>query len=297
MTCTSRRGSDVAADAAITALLPLKDYHPGFLRQAIESIVHQTSPHWRLLIVVEPEDVARFEGVLAEWLVDPRVRIVVNHRRGYVGAFNTGMEAADTDFIAILLGDDMWDVRAVEVLLACLAQSPDADLFHSGRRVIDGDGNPLGARMPRESFTLEDFIWASQVKHLICWRRSMGLGVGGMDESLKTAGPDDYDFVWTLVERGAVVRPIFEFLYIYRDHRDGYRHTTHIPRSQHLRDLRHILTKHGVAAQKIRRRLKDAKRNYLRQCLYRNYLHRDLCRWLGLEKRTGWHLDYRRPVG
>jgi glycosyltransferase involved in cell wall biosynthesis len=287
----------VAPATAVTALLPLKQYHPGFLRQAIESIMHQTSPHWRLVIVVEPEDVARFEGVLAEWLADPRVRIVPNYRRGYVGAFNTGMEAADTDFIAILLGDDMWDPRAVEVLLASIGRLPGVDLFHSGRRVIDGDGNTLGDRMPRESFTLEEFVWASQVKHLICWRRSMGLGVGGMDESLKTAGPDDYDFVWTLVERGATVHPIPELLYVYRDHREGHRHTTHIPRSQHLRDLRHILTKHGVAPGTIRRRLNEAKRGYLRQCLYRNYFHRDLCRWFGVEQGEVWRLDYRRrPV-
>jgi GT2 family glycosyltransferase len=279
---------------AITALLPLKHFHAPFLREAMESMFRQTSPLWRLLVIVEPEDLAAFRMTLAEWLADPRVRLVPNEGYRHAGAFNTGMRVAETEFVAILLGDDRWDPRAVEVLMDAIRAHPGVDLFHSSRRAIDGDGRPLSDVMPAlQEVSLEGFIWKSQVKHLICWRRSKGLAVGGMDETLTTAGPDDYDFPWTMLEHGAVIRAIPECLYIYRDHREGVRNTTHYPRSVHLRDLRHILTKHGVSRSQVRRRLRMAKRGYLRQCLYRNELHRRLATWLGSLARRGWRLTYR----
>lgn len=282
------------AGSDITVLLPLKHYHPGYLRESIGSVFAQTSGRWRLLVIVEPEDVATFQGVLAEWLRDHRVRLVPNGGYRHAGAFNTGMRHADTEFVAILLGDDAWDPAAVETLLASIGRHPEVDLFHSGRRAIDGDGRALSGVMPPiESPTLEGFIWKSQVKHLICWRRAKGLEVGGMDETLTTAGPDDYDFPWTMLERGAVMRAVPECLYIYRDHRQGVRNTTHYPRSQHLRDLRHILRKHHVSPALVRQRLREAKRGYLRQCLYRNELHRRLAQvFKGLARRE-WRITYR----
>lgn len=274
---------------AITALLPLRHYHPAFLREAMASMLGQTSQAWRLLVIVEPEDLDVFRQTLAEWLADPRVRLLPNEGYRHAGAFNTGMRLANTEFVAILLGDDLWDVTAVARLRECVRQHPNVDLFHSGRRAIDRDGRPLsGDMMPEERVTLEGFVWKSQVKHLICWRRTTGIAVGGMDESLTTAGPDDYDFPWTMVEHGAVTHPIREALYIYRDHRDGFRNTTHHPRSVHLRDLRHILKKHGVAPEAIRTRIRQAKRGYLKQCLYRNRLHRWLWRKLGWQPRRVW---------
>jgi glycosyltransferase involved in cell wall biosynthesis len=280
----------VADPTAITALLPLKHFRPAFLREAMGSMFRQTSPAWRLVVIVEPEDLEAFRGHLAEWLGDERVSLVPNEGYRHAGAFNKGMRVATTDFIAILLGDDMWAPNAVERLRELIALHPDVDLFHSARRAIDSEGNPLsGAMLPVDPVTLDGFLWKSQVKHLICWRRAMGISVGGMDETLTTAGPDDYDFPWTMVEHGAVVKAIPEVLYLYRDHRDGFRNTTHHPRSVHLRDLRHILTKHGVSRANIRARVRRAKRGYLKQCLYRNRLHRWFCITTGWEPRAWWN--------
>lgn len=280
---------------AITALLPLKHFHASFLRDAMESMFRQTSPDWRLIVIVEPGDMATFRSVLAEWLPDPRVRLVPNEGHRHAGAFNTGMRVADTEFVAILLGDDMWEPVAVEVLRDRIRQNPGVDLFHGGRRAIDGQGRPLsGTIVPTGNVTPDGFIWKSQIKHLICWRRSKGIAVGGMDERLTTAGPDDYDFPWTMLENGAVIQPIAECLYVYRDHREGVRNTTHYPRSVHLRDLRYILSKHRVSRANIRKRVRAAKRGYLRQCLYRNELHLWICRKLGWQPRVRWRNNYMR---
>jgi GT2 family glycosyltransferase len=279
---------------AITALLPVKNFHPDHLRASIGSMFSQTSPEWRLLVIVEPEDLDRFRQILAEALGDPRVRLLPNEGFRHAGAFNTGMRAAETAFVAILLSDDMWEPHTVETLRTNIAAHPQVDLFHSGRRIVDGDGRSISSvHLPRESIALEDFIWRSPIKHLICWRRELGLAIGGMDERLTTAGPDDYDFPWMMLERGAKVRAIHECLYVYRDHRDAFRNTTHIPRSVHLRNLRHILRKHGVSRALIRKKLRLAKSNYLRQCLYRNALDRRIKLLLGFTAKSGWRQKYR----
>ena len=43
---------------AVTIIMPLRNYHEGFLRRAVGSVFAQSSPLWQLLIVVEPGEYA-----------------------------------------------------------------------------------------------------------------------------------------------------------------------------------------------------------------------------------------------
>ena len=79
-------------------------------------------------------DVLQLLGRRAE---DPRIQLVRNEGRKLAGAINTGMRHAETDFVAVLLGDDMWAPEAVSVLLNHVTQYPEVDFFHSSRIVID----------------------------------------------------------------------------------------------------------------------------------------------------------------
>jgi hypothetical protein len=138
----------------------------------------------------------------------------------------------------------------------------------------------------------KDFERGSPVKHLLCWRVSAGLAAGGLDESLDSVGPDDWDFPWTMAERGAVFKAVRECLYLYRDHRDGYRLTTHLPLRHHKREIRKIMSKHGADRRVIRTRIAYAERAYLRQCLYRSRLDRWLKQRLRYDPGRGWRERY-----
>jgi len=131
------------------------------------------------------------------------------------------------------------------------------------------------------------------VKHLLCFRRSMALAVGGVDESINSVGPDDYDFPWTMADHGARFHAVPECLYIYRDHRRAYRLTTHLPKSVHTRELIRILRKHGTSWPTTLRRVRAARRGYLNQCLYRNRFHRWLVQRWGIGGEREWRQDYR----
>ena len=268
----------------LTVLMPLKNYHPIFLDKAIESLSKQTSPNWNLLIIVEKSDFNKFIILLKKELKDPRIEIIINKGRKLAGAFNTGMKQALTDFVAILLADDMWAPEAVETLDHYISENPGIDFFHSSRVIIDENDNYISkVYKSRESFITDDFILGSPVKHLLCWRISKALSFGGLDESLNSVGPDDYDFPWTMAEEGASFKAIDECLYYYRSHIKSFRLTTHLPLSVHEKEIERILLKHGISNEIIQKRITTGKKTYLRQCLYNTRMERFFKRLLRLQ--------------
>jgi hypothetical protein len=282
------------SDAALTALLPVKVYKPEYLRESVGSLIAQTSPRWRALVIHPARLRARLEADLGEAGTDPRVELVEERGRKLAGALNTGMRAARTDFTAILFADDRWDPQAVEVLERAIGERPEVDFFHSARRYIDDHGESIsGVVGPHENVTLETFIAGRSIKHLLCWRRRLALEIGGIDETLNSVGPDDYDFPWSMAEAGARFGAVSECLYVYRDHRSCYRLTTHLPLRTHLRETRRILRKHGVPSAEIGRRVAEARQGYLQQCLYSSRLDAWVKRALGHDPRGGWRESYR----
>ncbi len=267
----SLASSDAASLGALTVIMPLKHYHAEFLLKAVDSILLQTDPRWSLLIIVEPEDLSRHHELLSRQCDDPRVGIIANQGRGLAGAVNTGMRAAASQFVALLMADDLWSLRAVEVLHKHIVDHPDVDFFHSSRVYV----NAADARISDVFVSCDDVSadgfrqGGSPVKHLLCWRRTKGIEVGGLDEALLPVGPDDYDFPWIMAERGARFKAIKECLYFYRVHDKCYRLMTHLPLEIHTRELDRIMKKHGVPRWRRLISLQRAKWSFLRQCLYR----------------------------
>lgn len=277
----------------VTCLLPLKNFHPGYLEQAMNSIRTQSDPNWRLLVIVENGDLIDFRSLLETWLVDPRVKIVGNEGRRMGGALNTGMRVADTSFVAILMADDLWSEDAIETLNEYIKHNPEVDFFHSSRFVIDESGRRISSiHSSRKTFKLEDFHNTSPVKHLLCWRREKALQIGGVDEALDH-GADDYDFPWSMAEAGCVFKSIKRPLYIYRDHRECYRLTTHVPKSRQKWALRRILKKHGIAPEAIRARIAAVEGSYLRQCLFETPADQREKEKGGFDVKGSWKEKYR----
>jgi glycosyltransferase involved in cell wall biosynthesis len=281
------------AESLITVLVPVHEYSGEFLLAALDSLRLQTAPTWRALVIVEPAGRTAIESVLAPQLTDSRIRVIENEGRKLAGAFNTGMRHSDTIFVAILLADDLWTQEAVAVLEREICARPEVDFFHSARRVIDGDGRSISSVYPaRPDVTLADFETFSPVKHLLCWRRTKGLDVGGMDESLNSVGPDDLDFPWIMAEHGATFGAVDECLYVYRDHRAHFRLTTHLPMSVHRQELNRIYRKHGLPRKLAKKRIRAATTSHLRQCLYRSTLDKRVKEVFGHEPKRLWRENY-----
>jgi glycosyltransferase involved in cell wall biosynthesis len=259
----------------VTALLPLRAYDPEFLRRAMDSMFQQTSPAWRLIVIVESEDLAHFAVTLEKELGDSRLLLTGNQGRGFPGALNTGLREARTEFCAFLLGDDMWSHRAVEVLEREIAAHPEIDFFHSARVTVDEEDRPISARWTgNERVLAGDFHHSAPLKHLLCFRRGMALEIGGIDESFQLVGPDDYDLPWSMAERGAAFRAIPEILYFKREHRRFARLTLDPLRRDRKREIVRMWGKHGAGGIRGRAQALRASRADLRRGLYRNRVDR-----------------------
>jgi hypothetical protein len=171
--------------------------------------------------------------------------IVPQEGEGFAAALNTGIRAARAPRVGFLLSDDWLEERAVEKCLAF-----DTDIVSTGFRGFDGDGRTILESLSRTP-SLEEFEGlptlerkASYLKHFFLFKRAKLLEVGGVDETIGSTGPDDFDLPWTLLEHGATVSIVPEQLYNYRDH-TGERLSLRDPESQ-VRDLEQVLDKHGV---------------------------------------------------
>jgi Glycosyl transferase family 2 len=274
--------------------MPVTAYHEPYLHEAVQSILAQTSPDWRLLVITAKTQRAEMERVLAPYLDDPRIGLIGVAKGRIAVSFNAGMRAAETEFVTVLFGDDLWTPRAAEVLTRATVSKPHADVFHSSRRYIDDRGRPISSvYRSRPTVRASDFLTDAPVKHLLCWRRAKGLAVGGFDESLGSVGVDDFDFPWTMAEQGAVFEAVPECLYVVRDHRQTFRLTTHLTLSHHKRELGRIMAKHGADRVTIEARVARAERTYLRQCLYRSRADKWIQTLRGHDPQVGWREPYR----
>jgi glycosyltransferase involved in cell wall biosynthesis len=132
----------------LTVAIPFYKGH-GYLRAAIESVLRQTSPEWRLIVCDDSPDPGTAELVTS--FADSRVRYFRNdHNLGMAGNWNRCLETAETDLVNLLHNDDELLPNYVEVMLQAGREHPDAAAFFCRAKVIDSTG--------RERFSPADYV-------------------------------------------------------------------------------------------------------------------------------------------
>ena len=259
----------------VTVLMPCKNSKASFFREALNSIFSQISPRWNLIVIIDDynssSESTETSEILRELInsKDNRISVLKNESNLITGALNTGMRNVKTPYACSLLCDDLIDTKTIEVLNTYINEYPQIDFFHSSRIIIDESGSAISTiYKARESFSLSDFKNTGPVKHLLCWKVDSALAMGGMDESLGLHGADDYDFTWCMAEAGYSFKAIPECLYYYRDHRDHYRLTTHVPLDTQINQLKKIWKKHGLTENEIDEQIRWRTSGYLKQALY-----------------------------
>lgn len=116
-----------------------------YLREALQSIVQQTSPDWELVVVddcsPEPlqEIVAAFE--------DPRIRYVRNERNiggsDLVAQWNHCITFATGDYVVLAADDDLYRPGFCAECIRLAEKYPEVDLIHASVEQIDGEGKHL----------------------------------------------------------------------------------------------------------------------------------------------------------
>jgi glycosyltransferase involved in cell wall biosynthesis len=230
-----------------TIVVPLRNQVDEWLDEALRSALLQSVS--TEVVVVRAEATPASNLAILDGLQRHFANLVVLDRdkpETFPGAINKGIRHANSERVGLLLSDDWLDGDAVA---ACL--NYQSDIVCAGRVVYFPDGSVNERACWRPSLrefnaigTLEEK--ASYLGHFLLFRRQAILDAGGLDEGIGDyPGIDDFDLIWTLLERNATVSLVSEGLYHYRDHH-GERLTLRDPPTA-VANLRKILRKHGIS--------------------------------------------------
>jgi glycosyltransferase involved in cell wall biosynthesis len=131
--------------------------HSRYVLEAIESVLRQTLPPDRLIIIDDgssDDSVKRIRSISNE-----KIHLVQQENQGAHAALNRGLELAhNCDFIAVLNSDDRYHHARFAKCAAYLKQSPDIQLVCTRVRIINESGMPIGAKDGKQRSL--DRIWA-----------------------------------------------------------------------------------------------------------------------------------------
>lgn len=120
------------------------------LHEAVDSVLAQDDPHWRLVVIDDAYPDPAAAGWIAD-LADERVSLLrYDHNIGVSGAFQRCLDLAEADWLVVMGCDDRMLPRFVGRMREMVAAHPDVAYLQPGIRVIDEHGEPhlpLGDRL------------------------------------------------------------------------------------------------------------------------------------------------------
>lgn len=119
-----------------------------FLGSAVESVLAQTYPSWRLTISSDGPLDGPAAALLEGYAVDPRITLRdTGHKVGAPGNITALLAAARGDYVLVLHDDDRLRPTAIADRVAFMEARPECGLVFSPHLDIDRDGK-AGARRP-----------------------------------------------------------------------------------------------------------------------------------------------------
>lgn len=221
------RGDRMAPGMTRVGIVTRTRDRPLFVVRALDSVLAQTHQDWCLVLVNDGGDPAALRAAIAEAglaarLPPGRMRILDHPQSlGRAAAFNRGLAALDTDFVACLDDDDTWHPEFLAALVALWAQTaplvPDLGGVAAGVTalredlVTGADGRqhlvPLGEEGLPRAFQRGDFLlgpiaYAAYRHDLypVQWliERQAALAAGGFPEAFEVM--EDRAFMLRLLQ-------------------------------------------------------------------------------------------------
>ena len=166
----------------VSVLIPARDAATT-IGAAISSVRAQTFPDWEVVVVDDGsgDDTA---AVVAA-VVDPRVTLVSQNRRGVSAARNHAASIARGELLAFLDADDLFEAGKLERQVHLLAERPSVGSTYAAHRRVDEAGTPWTVHVPpavlRPGDVLAGFPFNPSVQMV---RRGWYERAGGFDEDL-----------------------------------------------------------------------------------------------------------------
>lgn len=204
-------------EATVTAVIPCFN-HGRFLAESVASLVAQTLPTWRAMIVDDGSTDGVTPALADREAADPRVTVLhLPENRGRSLARNAGIEAATTEAVFSLDSDDVLDPAHFAITVPLLLSDRAVGIVYTDYRRFGGQQGLLrGAPFDASTVYRRRYIWAGSLYRRSAWARTEGYRDAFRD------GNEDYDFFLSLLEAGYVGRYVPRPLVNYRSHVDSW---------------------------------------------------------------------------
>jgi glycosyltransferase involved in cell wall biosynthesis len=183
-----------------------------YLKQSIESVIHQTYKNWELIIVNDcSTDKSR--SIMQYYAnEDERINIIDNEINLKVAqSLNKGFQNAKGKYFTWTSDDNLYKPDALKELSFFLDNNPDIGLVYSNEDVVDSELNYVKEdRLNPQMLLYADCIGAS-----FMYRKEVADKIGGYDPEMFLV--DDYDY-WIRVSKHYKIAHLDRNIYIYRMH-------------------------------------------------------------------------------
>lgn len=188
-----------------------------FLREAIDSVIKQTFPCWRLWVIDDASIDASM--AIAGAYQDPRIVILRNtDRLGVTATRNRGLEFAVCPYTAILDCDDVWLPEKLALQVRFLEENLHIGVVGSRAEFIDEEGHKLGeSKKQHAKINLNPFLlFANCVIHSSVMLRRELFAL----EGYRRPSAEDYD-LWVRCSAKTQIWNLPQILVKYRMHKQS----------------------------------------------------------------------------
>jgi len=219
-----------------------------YLRQAVESILHQTFTDFEFIIVDDGS--TDTTPAILDAYHDPRiVRLRNGTNAGVSYSLNRALEVSRAGYYAIQDADDFSHPRRLEKQVAFLEAHPQVGLLGTAYDVMDAEGHWVGrVSPPTDNETLQRaLVRRNCFGHgSVVMRREIVVGVGGYEYLEQLWPVEDYD-LWLRLAEHTVLANLPYALYAWRQHPNS---GTAINRGR-LHELRHFIVLQRMLARRM----------------------------------------------
>lgn len=205
----------VDIDPVISFIVPTYKTPLQFLREALDSVVAQTSTNWEICIGDDGSCEPALTALLLDYAQrDRRIKVSISETNaGISSASNRAAALATGAYLAFLDHDDIIMPETVAILSETLRQTPNADVLYSDEVKIDEVGRIVGDYVKPDYSP--DFLRSTMyVGHLLVVRRELFKNLGGLRSAFD--GSQDFDLTLRACTAGRIIIHVPQRLYGWR---------------------------------------------------------------------------------
>lgn len=179
----------------------------GILITALESLIAQSESDWEAIIIDDGSTDDTYSRVGEYLKVHSNIFYTRQENTGEEGAKNTGIRAAEGEYITFLDSDDSYHRDHLKIRKSILQKHPQIDLLHGGVKII-GDEYVPNRFDPNKKIHLSECV----IGGTFFIRRKLLLSLNGFQRVIIGSDADLFERIYNY---GAIIRKVHHPTYIY----------------------------------------------------------------------------------